>query len=397
MTNQRLQRVLMTTDFMGGVWVYTLELVRELSQQGIEVAIASMGDLPSSEQRQALEQIPGVQLWTSQYKLEWMDDPWADVDQAGEWLLSLAEEVQPDIVHLNGYVHAALPWSVPVVVVGHSCVLSWWQAVKGEAAPAAWQTYRDRVSQGIHQADYGVAPTQAMLNALSFHYAESSARSLPPSQVIHNGRSSAPFTSGAKQNVAIAIGRLWDEAKNLSLLSQVAPDLPWPTYVIGQKQHPQGFEVNLQNVKELGNLSFAALRSWLSCAAIYVHPAYYEPFGLAVLEAAWSKCALVLSDIPSLRELWQDAAVFVPPDDSDALRKVLQDLMNDAAQCRELAQQAYQRAQQYTPRKMGEEYLRIYRALLSSHPQPLVGANGHAPTECQIESQSLYKQRSACR
>ncbi len=379
MTNQQPQRVLMTTDFMGGVWVYTLELVRELSQQKVEVAIASMGDLPNSEQRRAIEQIPGVRLWTSQFKLEWMDDPWADVDQAGEWLLSLAEEMQPDIVHLNGYVHAALPWSVPVIIVGHSCVLSWWQAVKGEAAPASWQTYRDRVSHGIHQADYVIAPTQAMLHVLSCHYGTLTGQPLPPSQVIHNGRSSLPFVPGAKQNIAIAIGRLWDEAKNLSLLSQVAPDSPWPIYVVGQKQHPQGFTVNVENVQELGNLSFQALRSWLSCAAVYVHPARYEPFGLAILEAAWSKCALVLSDIPSLRELWQDAALFVAPNDPAALRTVLQNLMSDAAQCRELAQRAHQRAQHYTPQKMGEEYLRVYQALLSSYPQPLVGTNGHSP------------------
>lgn len=369
MTNQRLQHVLMTTDFMGGVWVYTLELVRELSQHGVEVAIASMGDLPSAEQRQAIEQIPGVQLWTSQFKLEWMDDPWVDVDRAGEWLLSLAEQVQPDVVHLNGYVHAALPWSVPVVVVGHSCVMSWWQAVKGEAAPPSWQTYCDRIAQGIHKADYVIAPTQAMLNALSDHYATPE-KPLPPSQVIYNGRSPFPFIPGAKQNVVLAIGRLWDEAKNVSLLNQVAPDLPWPIYVAGQQQHPQGFTVELPNVHELGSLSFEALRSWLSCAAIYVHPARYEPFGLAVLEAAWSQCALVLSDIPSLRELWQDAALFVAPDDPNALRTVLQDLMTDAAQCRELAQRAHQRAQQYTPQRMAEEYLWVYGTLIDSHPQP---------------------------
>lgn len=373
MTNQRPRRVLMTTDFMGGVWVYTLELVRELSQHGVEVAIASMGDLPSADQRQAIEQIPGARLYTSQFKLEWMDAPWVDVDQAGKWLLSLAERIQPDVVHLNGYVHGALPWSVPVVVIGHSCVMSWWQAVKGEAAPPSWKTYCDRVAQGIHQADYVIAPTRAMLDVLTDHYATPE-EPLPPSQVIYNGRRPFSCMPDAKQNVVLAVGRLWDEAKNISLLSQVAPDLPWPVYVAGQKQHPQGLTADLPNVQELGSLSFEALRSWQSCATIYVHPARYEPFGLAILEAAWSHCALVLSDIPSLRELWQDAALFVAPDDPAALRAVLQDLMADAAQCRELAQQAHQRAQQYTPQRMAEAYLRVYETLINSHPiRPAIG------------------------
>ena len=46
--------------------------------------------------------------------------------------------------------------------------------------------------------------------------------------------------------------------------------------------------------------------------------ARYEPFGLAVLEAAQAGCALVLSDIPTFRELWNGAAQFVPPGDDAA-------------------------------------------------------------------------------
>ena len=58
-------------------------------------------------------------------------------------------------------------------------------------------------------------------------------------------------------------------------------------------------------------------------AAIYALPAHYEPFGLSILEAAMSGCALVLGDIPSLREIWGDAAVFVHPDNRDAVARCL--------------------------------------------------------------------------
>ena len=363
MANQQPQQILMTTDFMGGVWVYTLELARGLSQRGVKVAIASMGNLPRPEQRQAIQQIPNVQLWESQFKLEWMNDPWLDVDQAGDWLLALAEQVQPDVVHLNGYVHGALPWQAPVVIVAHSCVLTWWQAVKGEAAPSNWQIYCDRVAHGLQAANQVIVPTQAMLDAVRYHYGTLLNQSLPPSQVIHNGRDPTQFMPGAKQKLVLAIGRLWDEAKNIALVNQVAPDLPWPVYVAGQTQHPErpaGSTADLPHVQGLGSLSFKALRSWLSCAAIYVHPARYEPFGLAVLEAALSRCALVLSDIPSLRELWQDAALFVAPDSPNQLRTALSELMANPMQCRDLAQRAYERAQRYTPPPMIDAYLQVY-------------------------------------
>jgi glycogen synthase len=57
---------------------------------------------------------------------------------------------------------------------------------------------------------------------------------------------------------------------------------------------------------------------WYARASIYALPARYEPFGLSALEAALSGCALILGDIPSLREVWLEAAPYVSPDDESA-------------------------------------------------------------------------------
>ena len=131
-------KILMTTDTVGGVWTYAIELSAELARQGIQVGLATMGDPPRAQQRREAHAIPGLNLFESTYRLEWMDDPWDDVKQAGEWLLYLEEMMRPDVVHLNGYAHGALPFKAPTVVVAHSCVLSWYRAVKGTAAPASW-------------------------------------------------------------------------------------------------------------------------------------------------------------------------------------------------------------------------------------------------------------------
>ncbi len=69
------------------------------------------------------------------------------------------------------------------------------------------------------------------------------------------------------------------------------------------------------------------MAGWLGRASIFALPARYEPFGLLPLEAALSGCALVLGDIPSLREVWGDAAWFVPPDDRDALTAAIGSLI----------------------------------------------------------------------
>src|SRR5689334_19128168 len=112
-------RVLMTTDCVGGVWTYVLELARALAPHGVEVALATMGPAPTDEQRREAEQLDNVTLHVSTFQLEWMDDPWLDVGRAAEWLMSLECRVRPDVVHLNGYAHGDLPWRAPTIIVGH--------------------------------------------------------------------------------------------------------------------------------------------------------------------------------------------------------------------------------------------------------------------------------------
>jgi glycogen(starch) synthase len=156
-------RVLMTTDTVGGVWTYALELADALAAHDTEVVLATIGPPPSPGQRAELARSAVVDVRSLDGLLEWMDDPWADLERSGEWLLELRDEVRPDLVHLNAYAHGTLPWGVPVVVVGHSCVLSWWRAVRRENAPAEWDAYREAVTAGLALADLVVAPTRTML------------------------------------------------------------------------------------------------------------------------------------------------------------------------------------------------------------------------------------------
>ena len=84
-------RVLMTADTVGGVWTYALELARALAGEGAVVSLATMGARLTRAQRAEARAVPGLDVHESAYRLEWMDDPWTDVAQAGDWLLSLEE------------------------------------------------------------------------------------------------------------------------------------------------------------------------------------------------------------------------------------------------------------------------------------------------------------------
>ncbi len=355
-----VRRVLMTADTVGGVWTYALELTRALAPYGVEVTLATMGAPLSAHQWEQARALPNLKVEQSTFRLEWMEEPWEDVRAAGEWLLELEALVRPDVVHLNNFCHGALPWAAPTVVVAHSCVLSWWRAVKGEAAPERYARYQREVTRGLRAAGRVVVPSQAMLGALREHYGP-----LPRVELIPNGRRWEDFPPRARrESFILSAGRLWDEAKNLSALEAAAPRLGWPVKVAGDTHHPEGGQVRAHHVQLLGRLASGELAEWMGRAAVYALPARYEPFGLSALEAALAGCALVLGDIPSLREVWGDAALFVPPEDGTALVFTLELLRREPERRARLAARARARALEFTPARMAAHALATYASLL---------------------------------
>jgi glycosyltransferase involved in cell wall biosynthesis len=363
----------MTADAVGGVWTYALELARALAPAGTRVHLAVMGPAPDAAQQAAAAGVPGLTLHHRACALEWMDEPWDDVARAGEWLLSLERALAPDVVHLNGYAHGALPWRAPAVVVAHSCVCSWWEAVHGVPAPAAWDRYRAAVRAGLAGADVVAAPTRAMLDAVRRHHGA------VEGAVVPNARDARAFVPAAKTPVVLTAGRLWDAAKNVAAVARAARALPpgWEVAVAGDASAPAGAHgaagthddtAAEARVRWLGRLPEAALAGWMGCAAVYALPARYEPFGLSALEAALAGCALVLGDIPALREVWGDAAWFVPPDDDEALARALATLAADAGRREALAMAARDRARTYTPARMADGYQAVYAAAACAVP-----------------------------
>jgi glycogen(starch) synthase len=354
--------ILMTADCIGGVWTYATELIRALNMYGMRVVFASFGRKLSPAQAKEAAALSNAEVCESSFKLEWMDDPWQDIERASDWLMQTQEEFRPDIIHLNHYAHGDLPWKAPVMIVGHSCVLSWWRAVKGDPLPPAWDRYAEVVGNSLRAADLVVSPSEFMFGELQHFYGPFAA-----SAVVPNGRTLPPSPPVQKERFIFASGRLWDQAKNIQMLCDVAPDLPWQVYVAGEMAD----NVCLEHVVRLGQLSAAEMLPYLTRASIYALPARYEPFGLSVLEAALAGCALVLGDIPSLRQIWDGAALFVSPNDPKELKDALQRLIVDGTLRSDLATAARRTAAYYTPQRCAAQYVKLYRTLVSEKAEAL--------------------------
>jgi len=367
------RHVLMTADAVGGVWQYALDLIGGLSSKGVRTTLVLLGPSPTDEQRRSAAAIPGLALLETGLPLDWLAEGESEVVEAGFTVGDIARQVGADLVQLNSPALAAGDgMSVPVVAMQHSCVATWWASTKGGPLPPDFRWQAAMVGRGLRAAAAVVAPSHSFASDTALVHGLAQ---VP--QVVHNGRT-WPADGGHDDETGdfvFTAGRLWDEAKNIRLIDRAATRLDVPVVVAGPLHGPNGAAVACEHLRTLGSLSAEATREWLLHRPIYVSPALYEPFGLAVLEAAQAGCALVLSDIGTFREIWGGAALFVPPNDEAALAEANAALVRDPQRRRALEKAAQVRAKRYSTAAMVEGMLQVYRALGS---RPTVQAEGAA-------------------
>ncbi len=355
-------RLLMTADAVGGVWQYATDLAAALTRHDIEIVLAVMGPAPSTDQRRAAE-IDGVALVETDLPLDWLSDAPTPVVGAGEIVAELAAEHGADVVQLNSPALAARAlFPAPVVAVTHGCIATWWDAAKAEPLSSDFEWHRDLMREGLRRADVVVSPSRAYADRIKATYALDHAP-----LVVHNGRAAmAPAEPAASHDMAITVGRLWDPVKGVQLLDSAAAALTVPFYAAGAVEGPHGERVAPEHLQPLGQLDTETLGGWLARRPVFVSAARFEPFGLAVLEAAQAGCPLVLSEIATFRELWDGAALFVPADDPAAFRVAITRIIGDTALRRRLGDAARERARRYTPEAAARVMARLYRALAAT-------------------------------
>jgi glycosyltransferase involved in cell wall biosynthesis len=358
--------VLITSDTVGGVWTYTQELVTGLIQRGHRVTLVSFGKLPLPHQTDWLRTLPLLEYHPTEYRLEWMEVAERDIEESRRYLELLIREVQPDVLHLSQYCYGDVEVHIPRVLVAHSDIVSWWVAVHGhEPDPTPWmQRYREHVTKGLRAADMVIAPSAWMLDTVERYYVRPQQGS-----VIYNGRTPSLFdTQSEKETCALTVGRLWDEGKHISLLLE--RDHSLPVRIVGWQQEPGAADrptpLLPRGVELLGAKSQTELRTLYAGASIYVGTSRYEPFGLSPVEAALSRCALVMNDNPPFHELWGDAALFFRHNDPDDLARVLSDLQSDPERRNDLAERAYRTAcVKFNSPRMVSEYENAYQQVTS--------------------------------
>jgi len=357
-------RILMTTDTVGGVWTFTSELTDQLLQHGHEVYLVAFGRKASPEQERRFDHWPNDGRLTTLFTgipLEWMQNNETAFEEGQEEILDDAACFRPDLIVSNQFCFGRLDTIIPRVVVAHSDVLSWAKACKPNALESTpWlNRYISMVQAGLDGAAAVVTPTAWMGAALAESF------SLPRGcQVIPNAVSVGPAPDPARSRKfqAITAGRLWDEAKGLDTLRDLHVTIP--LLVAGENvfESPDPNASWPGNLVSLGPLSPAELHAVFRESSFYLCTSRYEPFGLAPLEAALCGCAIICRDIPSLREVWGDSALYYT--DNETLAKLIKALGWDYQLLSGAQTRAHQRALQYTPERMADSYLHLFQKIL---------------------------------
>jgi glycosyltransferase involved in cell wall biosynthesis len=357
-------RLLLVTDAVGGVWNYSLELARALEPLGVETILTVTGPSPNPQQRAVAGDI---RLIDTGLPLEWLDNDPMDIVNAGRALALIAAREGADLVQTSS---AALlaggAFDQPCVAVQHSCVATWWAAVRGTPLPPEFEWRRDLVAGGLAKADAVVAPSRA--------FAEATERAYGVGRVlaVHNGRTAHHVRPLPQGDFVFTAGRLWDEGKNVRTLDRAAARIHAPFQAAGSIHGPNGASISLDRMVGLGELGEARLAGILAARPIFASAALYEPFGLSVLEAAQAGCALLLSDIQTHRELWDGAAILVAPRDEAGFAAAANRILGDPEVRERLGRRAQDRAHRYSTGRMARGMSEIYARIVQ--PQLIAGA-----------------------
>jgi glycosyltransferase involved in cell wall biosynthesis len=305
---------------IGGSERHLLTLLPALAERGVDVTLVGLDD-PAGAPEPFYEalRVPAVRL----------ENP-RDLDPA--LLVRLTRELRalrPEIVHTH-LVHADVYGGVAARLAGAKLVSTKHNDDPFRAGPFR---YAERALAAASAAVVTITESLGRYNVERV--------GLPARKVttIHYGLDALPEPWGgnppdvvpADARVVLAVARLVPQ-KGLDVavaaLGRVRERHP-NTVLVVLGEGPERERLRADGVHLLGRVPDVA--AWLRRAELLVHPARWEGFGLALLEAMLAELPVVATRVSSIPEIVVDGetGLLVPPDDPDALADALLRVLDD--------------------------------------------------------------------
>jgi glycosyltransferase involved in cell wall biosynthesis len=193
--------------------------------------------------------------------------------------------------------------------------------------------------------------------------------------VIHHGvRSSAGTASTARENVILNVGAI-QRRKNIGRLvtafERIAPG--WQLVLAGSagfgaKEIMRQIESSPRrdSIRVLGYVTEQELAGWYARARVFAFPSLDEGFGMPVLEAMAAGVPVVASNRSAVPEVCGTAALLVDPEDTEALGRALNRVIQDKELADDLISRGRLRAAEFTWEQAAEKTWKVYDKLLET-------------------------------
>jgi len=117
-------------------------------------------------------------------------------------------------------------------------------------------------------------------------------------------------------------------------------------------------------IKFIGYVEESELPIFYSAAKLFIFPSLYEGFGMAPLEAMACGTPVLSSYRTSLKEVLNDAALEIDPDDSDDIRNKIISILNDNVKQQDLIQKGLAQSKKFSWENTAEMTLKFYKKIL---------------------------------
>ena len=122
-----------------------------------------------------------------------------------------------------------------------------------------------------------------------------------------------------------------------------------------------------ENVIHVGFIDNDDATAFYQKSSLFVMPSIYEGFGIPILEAMASDCPVIASDIPVLREVAGDAALFAKVGNSDSFCQAIQKLINNSNLQKELIKKGKKRLNDFSLAKNSAIIIKQIKKITNNH------------------------------
>ncbi len=329
-------------DYQGGGEYVVLETARYLQMAGVTVQVITAGD-PDIKEFQGVK-TQRLPVSSYRFNLEWRA------------VLEAAHEV--DIIHAFTY-HSLIPARRAATMLGKPIVCgvlglfgSAWRDMRGKIVGRFFERFERALINRPYDA-------RLFLSDFSVQLARNSNISTDDSYVIEPGISLEDYYSIDEKNYVLFAGKM-DVRKGIDMVLEVAHQLPHvPFKVVGWGENYSKFSASVPpNVSVEPFVDREQLCQALAAARVFLFPTKAETFGLVIVEAMASGCAVVsTSPLPFL-------GAKLSVDDVALAVESVERLWSDPELCRQLGEKNKIMARQYVWPKHVDKLIAVYHSVI---------------------------------